>query len=314
VARDGGLETESWVEEKLIFLYGTGANGKSVFLNVLLKIFGDYGQPTDPDLLVTTPGDHHPTGIADLMGVRLAVSNELEEGQLLREALLKKLTGGDPISARFMHQNFFTFKPTHTLFMAGNHKPIIRGQDEGIWRRILMIPFLYTIPEPDRDRQLMEKLMAEAPGILRWLVEGCLAWQRNGLEIPAEVRYAVGVYREDSDPLADFIEEKCVIHPVGVVTKVELYQVYATWGKENGMPIINQKAFFNLILQKYPQIEQKRSASQRYWQGITLKHSDTMTECDTKINNTHGNNRDEELKIVSSDVIRHFSPFEVTGT
>jgi putative DNA primase/helicase len=159
-------------EHLLPVLYGTGANGKSTVLNTLLAIAGDYGMQAAPDLLVAKKGGH-PTELADLFGMRLVASIEVEDGRKLAEGLVKQLTGGDRVKARRMRENFWEFEPTHTVFMAVNHKPIVKGTDLGIWRRIRLIPFTETIAPADQDKQLPEKLRAELPGVLAWAVEGC---------------------------------------------------------------------------------------------------------------------------------------------
>lgn len=267
-------------EHVLIFLYGTGANGKSTFLDALLHVFGDYGQPTDPELLLAKRGEVHPTGVADLRGARLAVTNEIEDGRRLAENLVKQLTGGDRLKARFMHRDFFEFKPSHTLWMAGNHKPIIRGQDEGIWRRIRLVPFNVTIPEHERDPHLKDKLKAEAPGILKWALEGCLKWQAKGLSFPDEVRVAVAEYREESDPLADFFEEECVIHDNAQVKFSDLYSAYTRWCEQNGVYPFSQMRLASLIEQKFPNARKKKTKNGRIWFGIGLKYHHEHTSGD----------------------------------
>ena len=175
-------------EHVLVVLYGTGANGKTTFMEVVHHILGDYFVQANPDLLLQKPGMSHPTERATLRGRRLAVCSETDAGRTLAEGTIKMLTGGNTINARKMRQDEFVFQPTHKLVMETNHKPRVRGTDEGIWRRILLVPFVVTVPEADRDPRLTEKLKAEAVGILRWAVEGCLEWQRRGLDPPPAVR------------------------------------------------------------------------------------------------------------------------------
>ncbi|MCZ6625864.1 MAG: phage/plasmid primase, P4 family, partial [Deltaproteobacteria bacterium] len=171
-------------EQVLFLLYGTGANGKSTFLNAIREALGEYAKQAAPDLLVAKRGVSHPTEIADIVGCRFLTSIEVEDGRRLAEALVKQITGGDPIKGRFMNKDFFEFMPTHKIFMAVNHKPVIRGTDSAIWRRIRLVPFTVTFPEDEQDKKLPEKLKAELPGIFNWTVQGCLAWQREGLGIP----------------------------------------------------------------------------------------------------------------------------------
>jgi putative DNA primase/helicase len=159
---------------------------------------------------------------------------EAGEGQRLAEALVKQVTGGDTVVARFMYTGEFEFRPVFKLWLAANHKPAIRGTDGAIWRRIRLVPFDVVIPEAERDPTLTETLKAEAPGILRWAVAGCLAWQQQGLGAPAAVVAATQQYREEEDPLADFLSERCVLDPYAVVGSTPLYTAYTAWVKESG--------------------------------------------------------------------------------
>ena len=167
-----------------MFCWGQGGNGKGVFFNTLAYVLGDYAVVAAPDLLLETKGDRHPTDMAMLMGARLVIASEVAPGRAWDEPKLKSLTGGDPITARFMRQDFFTYSPQFTLLVAGNHKPSFRSVDEAIRRRVQLVPFLQNIPRAERDPQLFEKLKEEAPAILRKLIDGCLEWQRQGLNPP----------------------------------------------------------------------------------------------------------------------------------
>ena len=169
------------IEHALFFLYGTGANGKSVFVTTLAMILGDYATNAPMDTFMETRSDRHPTDLAGLRGARFVSSIETEQGRRWAESKLKALTGGDKISARFMRQDFFEYVPQFKLVIAGNHKPTIRSIDEAMRRRLHLIPFTVTIPPERRDRKLTEKLLRERDGILAWAVEGCLDWQRMGL-------------------------------------------------------------------------------------------------------------------------------------
>src|SRR5215208_777870 len=197
-------------EHILAVLYGTGANGKSTILNALLTAAGDYGMQAAPDLLVAKKGSHS-TEVADLFGMRLVASIEVEDCRRLAERLVKQLTGGDKVRARRMRQDFWQFDPTHKVFMAVNHKPEVRGTDTAIWRRLRLIPFEQTIPPAEQDKKLPQKLEAELPGILAWCVEGCLEWQREGLQAPEEVRKATAGYRSEMDVIGAFLQDECEI-------------------------------------------------------------------------------------------------------
>jgi putative DNA primase/helicase len=194
---------------------------------------GDYGMQAAPDLLVAKKGSH-PTELADLFGMRFVASIEVEDGRRLAESLVKQLTGGDRIKARRMREDFWEFEPTHTVFMAVNHKPIVRGTDTGIWRRIRPIPFTETIPPAEQDKQLSAKLRDELPGILAWAVEGCLEWRREGLQAPEEVRRATAGYRSEMDVLGDFLADRCFRGERLQVGKDELYKAYQMWSEEAG--------------------------------------------------------------------------------
>jgi putative DNA primase/helicase len=181
-------------EHALFFGYGTGANGKSVLLSTVAGILGDYHKTAPIETFTASNVDRHPTDLAMLRGARLVTATETEEGRQWAESRIKSLTGGDRVSARFMRQDFFEFMPQFKLVIAGNHKPSLRSVNEAIRRRFNLVPFTVTIPVEERDLNLRDKLKAEWPGILRWLVDGCLAWQREGLSAPAAVRNATSAY------------------------------------------------------------------------------------------------------------------------
>lgn len=261
------------VSEQVLFLaYGTGANGKTVFLRTLLNLLGPYGKPTDPELLLARHGEAHPTGIADLMGARLAVVMETEEGRRLNETLTKWLTGGDRLKARFMRQDFFEFEPTHKIWIATNHLPTIRGTDYAIWRRIRLIPFTVTIPEDERDPHLVEKLRDELPGILAWAVRGCLAWQREGLKTPEEVKHATAAYKREQDVLAAFLEAYCVIGADARAMARDLYAAYCTWCGENGEKAMSQRQFGARLAERG--FERVRLGTGYQWRGVGLAGAD----------------------------------------
>ncbi len=237
-------------EEVLPFLYGSGANGKSTCLNAVQEIFGEYAMQAPPELLTLKHGPSHPTELAALMGARCVLSVEVEEGRRLAESLVKQLTGRDSISARYMRQDFFTFEPTHTVFMAANHKPIVKGTDGAIWRRIKLIPFEVVIPEAERDPGLQEKLRGELPGILAWAVRGCLEYQRSGLGEPSAVRDATEYYRADMDILAAFIDEDCVTAPGVWIKFADLYQGYVNWCQRSGVTAESKREFGNRLSER----------------------------------------------------------------
>jgi len=242
--RAAGLSLTGDTSEHVLFvLYGRGRNGKSTFLNTLLSVMGDYGVQAAPDLLMARRGDRHPTELADLFGRRLVVSIESEDGRRMAESLVKQLTGGDRITARRMRQDFWTFTPTHHLFLATNHKPQIRGTDVAIWSRIKLIPFnvQFLDNDPLQDKHLFQKLLTELPGILKWCVEGCLAWQREGLGVPEEVKEATDNYRAEQDVVAAFLNDRCVVAPSVKAAVKDVYKAYLTWCEENGEKPLSQR-------------------------------------------------------------------------
>lgn len=219
-------------EHILPVFYGSGANGKTTLINVLAEMLGpDYCGKASRQLLVAKDGGReHKTQFADLLGKRLMYSEETGEGERLAESQIKDLTGGGIIKARRMREDLWQFEPTHKLLLATNHKPEIRGTDEGIWRRVKLIPFNVRIPDDEQDSRLMEKLRAELPGILSWSIGGCLSWQFDRLTEPDVVRNATLEYRNQSDVLGQFIDEHCVIGEARLVQAMRLYQTY----RDNG--------------------------------------------------------------------------------
>lgn len=231
-------------EECLWVLYGTGRNGKSKFLEALALVMGDYAATTGVEtLLHQEHGRSIPNDVAALAGARFVSTAEPDAGGRLDEAQVKRLTGGDGVSARFLRQEFFTFRPAFKLLLAANHKPTIRGTDEGIWSRVNLVPFTVTIPAGERDKGLLERFRAEAAGILAWAVRGCLEWQRIGLAHPPEVKAATEAYRDEMDVLGPFLAECCTVHPNGMARSGELYKAYADWTEKSGEKPLSQRAF-----------------------------------------------------------------------
>lgn len=227
-------------EHILPILCGGGSNGKSLLVETVLEVLGpDYACKAAPGLLVSRRGEGHPTERADLFGKRLVVASETDQGSKLAEALVKELTGGDRIKARRMREDYWEFVPSHTVFLVTNHKPNISGTDHGIWRRVSLIPFFQTFWSRSRGEtgpaeleaipDLRERLRDEHPGILRWLVEGCLSWQEHGLNQPHEVTAATASYRAGQDVLAGFFDEKCTFEPCATVKASDVFKAYQAW-------------------------------------------------------------------------------------
>jgi P4 family phage/plasmid primase-like protien len=261
-------------EQVIFILYGTGANGKSTFINTVMSLLGvgEYAMQTPTETLLTKRGSSIPNDVARLHGARFVAAVEAEHGRSLAEALVKQLTGGDMISARFLHREWFDFKPAFKVFLAVNHKPKIRGTDHAIWRRIRLIPFKVTIPDDRQDKRLTEKLRGELPGILRWAVEGCLLWQRDGLGVPPAVEDATAAYRKEMDVIATFLAECCRCRPEGYVTVKDMYDAYTNWCRDTGEYPVPQRVFNTALTERG--VKKKRTATSRGWRGIELVTDD----------------------------------------
>ena len=271
VQRAVGYSLTGNTREQVIFIaHGTGRNGKSTFTTTLLSLLGEYGQQTPTETLMVKRGDSIPNDLARLKGTRLVAAMESDEGRRLSEALIKQLSGGDRIPARFMRSEWFEFQPTFKIWLATNHKPVIRGTDLAIWRRIRLVPFTVTISEQEEDKQLGEKLQAEFPGILRWAVEGCLAWQQHGLGMPEAVKNATAGYREEMDVLGAWVAECCVIEPNAKAGAKELYASYTAWCEAGGERALSQRAF-GLQLGERGFERYRGTGKKHMWRGIGLK-------------------------------------------
>lgn len=259
-------------EHLLPILYGTGANGKSTFLTTLQTLLGDYACVAAPGLLITRGGTEHPTGLASLQGRRLAIVSETGEAGRLNEEQVKLLTGGDRISARRMRQDFYEFDATHVIVLQTNHKPRVVGNDEGIWRRMKLIPFTQTVPNTRRDPSLPGKLAAELPGILAWVVEGWRKYQEHGFVEPMAVRAATAEYRSDSDHVGAFLAERCLMSPERTASAADVYTAYKLWCEQAGERPLSQRTL-GLRLAERPGIAQGRTTNARMWRGVAVDHA-----------------------------------------
>jgi len=213
---------------------GTGSNGKSTLLEAVMFAFGDYAMPTDPALLIDK-GQSHPTNQADLFGLRLAVTSETNEGEKLAASTVKRLTGGDMIKARYMRQDFFSFKPSHTIVMVTNYKPEVSGDDSAMWRRITVVPFDVVIPPERIDTSIGMKLEAEATAILTWAAEGYAEYvKQGGLNPPEAVKLRTADYRSETDTVARFIQESTYLSDDEMSTTGEVYNAYCDWCRSQG--------------------------------------------------------------------------------
>jgi putative DNA primase/helicase len=217
-------------EHCLLVQWGTGRNGKTTMVEVMRGVIGDYARSVRAETFMVKRGETPSNDVARLVGARLVTATEGEAGQRLAESLVKTLTGGDRQPARFLYKEFFEFTATYKIVLSTNHRPALKGTDEAIWSRIKLLPFRVFIPEAERDKDLVTTLLAtEGPGILRWMVEGCLSWQRDGLGVPEDVRSATDQYRQEQDRLSEFLAAICQMDADGKVLAGELYRCFVHW-------------------------------------------------------------------------------------
>jgi putative DNA primase/helicase len=272
--------TANTTEHILAFFYGAGRNGKSTFLQTVRTMLGEYSCAAPRDLLFEDKnGQRHPAELARLYGKRMAVCAEIGEHTVLDEAKVKDLTGGDAVAVRRMREDFWDLVPTHKLFIAGNHKPTVKGDDLGIWRRIRLVPWTVTVDEADVDKDLPEKLKAELSGILRWAVNGCLEWQRLGLVEPTAVTEATREYRIESDVLGEFLDRHTVFEEAARVTRQALRTRYESWCEESGhLPLGARKVAQRLRERGCSNINVREGQRVRDgWLGIRLRSEYELT-------------------------------------
>ncbi len=259
--------------EQILFLcYGTGANGKSTFLDVLRYVLGPYAYNLPFSAFELESRSQIPNELAALVGKRFVTAIETNESAQLNESRIKTLTGSDPITARFLFHEFFTFNPTGKVWLAFNHKPRVSDDSPGFWRRVRLIPFTQQFGEGQRDPELMEKLKAEASGILNWAIEGALMWQRQGLKTPEVVAQASDTYREESDPLKEFLEECCVLHSDAQATVGEFRKAYVHWASVNEEPSLDNRAFCQKMTQRGIRKGRTGHKRTRTWLGVGLRY------------------------------------------
>ena len=237
----GYAATGSTSEQVLFFLYGAGANGKSLFLKMITEALGDYATNAAPDLFVVSRGERHPTDLAALRGKRLVVASEVAEGRAWDETLLKSIVGGDTQRARFVRQDSFEYTPRCKLVISGNHRPQIRNVDKAMRRRMIVVPFAAQFATPDRE--LPEKLRAELPGILRWVLGGALIWHKRGLILPAAVQLATNDYIDAEDAIGRWMVECCHLDPNKTAFTRAMFQSWAAWANEHGEFVGSEKRF-----------------------------------------------------------------------
>ena len=256
-------------EHALFFGYGTGANGKTTFLNAITGCHGDYHRTAPIETFTDSTGDRHPTDLAGLRGAQLVTAVETEEGRRWAESKIKALTGGDKIAARFMRQDFFEFTPQFKLIIAGNHRPGLRSVDEAIRRRLHLIPFSVTIPTEERDTELPAKLKTELPGILAWMIQGCLDWQRVGLAPPKVVTDATASYLEAEDAMAAWIDDCCDRDVQAWEQASSLFASWSAWASKTGEHVGSQKRFSERLEARGTEPSRKRDG--RGFVGLRLR-------------------------------------------
>jgi len=255
-------------EHVMLILWGVGKNGKSTIVNTMRTVLGPYAITGAPDLLMQTSRARH-SELADLFGARAVSVAETPQSGKLNENLVKQITGGDPIKGRHNYGQFFEFLPTHKLWVMTNHLPGIQGCDMGIWRRIHLLPFNRVIPEDQRDKHREEKLQAELPGILCWMVEGCKQWQQQGLNPPVDVLNATEAYKSEQDTFQEFFEEKCELR--GQVTFAKIYQTYSNWCRDNGEKPESRRWVADRLTDR--SLVKRKTSTGPVYQGIQIRES-----------------------------------------
>jgi putative DNA primase/helicase len=266
----GYSATGSTREQCFFLCWGGGNNGKTTFLETIRNAMGEYYASQIPmdSLMVKKFDTGQSNDIASLQGIRFVTAVESTKGKRLDEEKIKNLTGSDTIRARFLYSEFFNFKPQFKIWIATNHKPTIRGTDLGIWRRVRLIPFKVPIPEHEQDRKLAEKLADELPGILNWIIKGALAWHKEGIGDPEEVKSATTQYKVEMDHLNDFLCQRCVFDSNAKVGSSHLYGNYKQWCQDTGEQPEKQKAFSQRLAEKG--FTSKHSMAGTVWVGLGL--------------------------------------------
>jgi len=265
-----GLSLSGSTREDVFFiLHGSGANGKTTFMETIRSVVGDdYAQQAPIEMLLARRPGGIPSDIARLRGARFVTATEIPEGRRLDEAITKHLTGHDTITARHLYGEWFQFTATHKLWIATNHRPVIRETSLAMWRRIHLVPFTVTIPEPNQDKELLEKLKAEAEGILAWMMEGCLAWQRNGLGTPHEVHQATADYQAEMDTLGSFLNDCCTMESTAKARAGQLYARHREWCESNGERALTSRAFKDGLVERG--LKAGRDQRGRFYAGVRL--------------------------------------------
>jgi putative DNA primase/helicase len=263
-------------EHSLFFVYGPGGNGKSVLINILTAIMQDYAITAPIETFTAQKGESHPTELAMLAGARLVTASETEEGKRWAESRIKALTGGDPITARFMRQDFFTFKPIFKLLIIGNHMPALNSVDDAARRRFRLVPF-ENKPQLV-DKLLEHKLRDELPGIFRWAIEGCLAWKQNGLEPPQAIREATNKYFSEQDILQQWLDERCVIEAGQRCDTTFAFIDWTKFAEEQGEYVGKKKDLSSRLAKKGIETKLAKINGKvlRTYNNLRLKHGNSL--------------------------------------
>jgi putative DNA primase/helicase len=264
-------------EEKLFVVLGPGGGGKSTCIEAVRAAIGDYSRTADFEAFLRKQGSGGiRNDIARLAGARFVSSIEVEDGAQLAESLVKSITGGDRITARFLYQEAIEFTPQLTLWLVANDAPRVNDRDSGMWRRIVRIPFEHAVPKERRDPKVKATLVdpeRSGAAILAWLVRGCTEWQTGGLQIPAAIERATDDYRDSQDPLSDFFEDECAFGPELAVDRNVLRRRYEDWAKRAGHKFPIAPKTFNERLRVRSGIEDRKSGARRFWEGVGLQPS-----------------------------------------
>lgn len=277
--RAAGYALTASVQEECFFVFcGGGSNGKSSFLNALAAVVGPYASTAPAGLLMETRVDKatpsQQAGLATLVGTRLVIASETDDAAHISEAQVKAITCKDRISAKRMYESPFEFTPTHHVFLTTNHKPSVSGTDDGIWRRIHLVEWTHRMVDCDRDNYLAEKLLAERPGILRWMVEGCREWKNIGLSPPPSVKEALQRYRQEQDTMGAFVAERLEMDVHGEIKKAQMRQAYEAWCDEQGNKPFGSKRFAQEMAKR--NISEGRSSDSRSWTGVRFKNGNAQ--------------------------------------
>ena len=265
-------------EQIMAILYGTGKNGKSVTIGALARVWGDYAVNIAAESLMVRRGDGPRSDLARLHGARLVTASEGESGAYLAESVVKQLTGDDAITVRRLYENEFEFRPGAKIFLATNHEPRIRGTDEGIWRRLWLLPFTVTIPEDKRDPGILDKLESEGSGILNWCIEGLRQYQANGCRLapPAKVVAATARFRSESDMVGRFLAQEMKVDVLGTIERTALYKIYLKWCEDEGERPVSNRAVIKYLRERG--FGERKLGGAMCWTGIRIKSTTEAEE------------------------------------